>query len=109
MSFLETTYNYATGSLPIPPFLIAIESCRNVTFRFQYSWTVTSEVSQRTLVKKACSQFLRVIYHHLHDANEHLSSARLKTPPNLSLGLQSVSESDSKSIAHLLIFLVIFF
>ena len=50
-----------------------------------------------------------MIYHHLHNANAHLTSQRLKTSPILSLGLQSVSESDSKSIARQLTFLLIFF
>ena len=78
-------------------------------FRFQHSWTVIRDLLQRSLVVETCLQFLAIIYHHLHDGNAHLSSARLKTSPILSLGLQSVSESDSKSIAHLLYFLTYLF
>ena len=77
-------------------------------FRFQRSWTVTSDLLHRSLVIKTSSQFLSVL-RHLHDANTHLTSARLKTSPILLLGLQSVSKSDSKSIARQLIFLLIFF
>ena len=77
-------------------------------FRFQRSWTVTSDLLHRSLVIKTSSQFLSVL-RHLHDANTHLTSARLKTSPILLLGLQSVSKSDSKSIARQLTFLLIFF
>ena len=86
--------------------MLTIKSWENVIFLF-------SQLSKvRSFAALACYKNVFTVldssYHHLHDANVHLSSAGLKTPPIMPPGLQSVSESYSKSIAHLLIFLHIF-